>query len=167
MDAITLLKQDHRKVEELFKQFEELGDRAHKSRAKIVQQIILELTVHTRIEEDIFYPAFKQEAEDKELILEAIEEHDVAKYVIRRLKALEETDETYDAKVTVLQELIKHHIEEEEKEMFKQAKQLFDANRLQELGDKLLQAKEKALASEPELSVTMMREFPIETHQEL
>lgn len=167
MDAITLLKQDHRKVEELFSQFEGLGDRAHKSRAKIVQQIILELTIHTRIEEAIFYPAFKQEAEEKDLILEAVEEHDVVKYVLRRLKDLEETDETFDAKVTVLKELVDHHVQEEEKEMFKQARQLFDTNRLKELGEKLRDAKEKALASEPEISVTMLREFPIEQHQDL
>jgi hemerythrin-like domain-containing protein len=167
MDAITLLKQDHRKVEDLFKQFEGLGERAHKSRANIVKQVILELKVHTQIEEEIFYPAFKKEAEEKDLVLEAIEEHNVAKFVIRSLLEIDETDETFDAKVTVLSELIDHHVKEEEKEMFPQAKQLFDKDRLTELGDKMLALKERLMANAPDISITMVRELPVESHQEL
>ena len=122
MDAIALLKADHRKVEGLFEKFE-----ATKSDAKkkdLADQICLELTVHTKIEEDIFYPACKGEIDD-DLWHEAHVEHDGAKVMIAEIEAGEPGDEFYDAKMKVLSEQIKHHVKEEEKRaegMFAQAK---------------------------------------------
>lgn len=120
-DAIALLKADHRKVEELFEQFEK--SRGAKSKQKIAQQICLELTVHASIEEEVFYPAVK-EAVEEEIYTEAHVEHDGAKMLIAEILASSPDDEFYSAKVKVLSEEIKHHVKEEEQRdgMFAQAK---------------------------------------------
>ncbi len=113
-DAVALLKQDHRTVEELFAQFEKASGDGRKE--KIAKQICLELTVHATIEEEIFYPACKGKVED-DLLKEAYVEHDGAKVLIAEILAGGPDDDYYDAKVTVLQEQIEHHVEEEEKRM--------------------------------------------------
>jgi len=114
-DAIALLKQDHREVEELFAQFEKATGEGRKQ--KIAQQICLELIVHSKIEEEIFYPACEGKVEE-DLIKEAYVEHDGAKVLIAEIEAGDgQTDEYFDAKVKVLQEQIEHHVEEEEKRM--------------------------------------------------
>lgn len=120
-DAIALLKSDHRKVEDLFEQFE--NARGAKSKSKIAQQICLELMVHTAIEEEIFYPAVK-DAVDEEIYTEAHVEHDGAKMLIAEILASAPDDEFYEAKVKVLSEEIKHHVKEEEQRdgMFAQAR---------------------------------------------
>ena len=121
-DAIALLKADHRKVEELFEQFEAASRDGSKER--IAKQICLELTVHTQIEEEIFYPACKGAVEE-DLIDEAYVEHDGAKVLIAEIEAGGPDEHYYDAKVKVLSEQIEHHVEEEEKRMeglFAQAK---------------------------------------------
>ena len=119
--AIQLLKQDHRNVEELFEDFEAARRPAEKR--SIAREICLELTVHTMIEEEIFYPAVK-EAVDEEIYGEAHVEHDGAKVLIAEIMAAAPTDEFYDARVKVLSEMIKHHVNEEEKRdgMFAQAR---------------------------------------------
>jgi len=121
-DAIALLKADHRKVEHLFAQFEAAkGDGKKKS---IAEQICLELTVHTKIEEDVFYPACEGAVEE-DLLKEAYVEHDGAKVLIAEIEAGGPDDEFYDAKVKVLSEQIAHHVEEEEQRvegMFSQAR---------------------------------------------
>jgi hypothetical protein len=119
--AIQLLKQDHRNVEELFEDFEAAKRPAEKR--SIAREICLELTVHTMIEEEIFYPAVK-EAVDEEIYGEAHVEHDGAKVLIAEIMAAAPTDEFYDARVKVLSEMIKHHVNEEEKRdgMFAQAR---------------------------------------------
>jgi Hemerythrin HHE cation binding domain len=114
LDAVALLKQDHRTVEELFAKFEKAGGEGRKQ--KIAQQICLELSVHAKIEEEIFYPACEGKV-DEDLLKEAYVEHDGAKRLVAEILAGEPSDEFYDAKVTVLQEQIKHHVEEEEKRM--------------------------------------------------
>ncbi len=114
MDAVALLKQDHRTVEELFAQFEKAGGDGRKE--KLATQICLELSVHAQIEEEIFYPACEGKVED-DLLKEAYVEHDGAKLLIAEIMAGEPSDEFYDAKVTVLQEQIEHHVEEEEKRL--------------------------------------------------
>lgn len=114
MDAIALLKQDHRKVEELFAAFEKAGGDGRKQ--KLASQICLELSVHAQIEEEIFYPACEGKVED-DLLKEAFVEHDGAKLLIAEIMAGEPSDEFYDSKVKVLQEQIEHHVEEEEKRM--------------------------------------------------
>ena len=110
-DAIALLKADHRKVEELFEQFESAGSSAAKQ--EIAQQICTELKIHTTIEEEIFYPAFRGKIEDDTLD-EAYVEHDGAKVLVNDIAAGSPEDDFYDAKVTVLSEEIKHHVHEEE-----------------------------------------------------
>src|SRR5687767_14561924 len=101
MDAITLLKQDHRTVEKLFKQFEKAGDGALKSKRKIVDQIIVELAKHAAIEEQIFYPAVRNEVKGVEdLTLEALEEHHVVKWTLSELEGMPADHERFDAKVT-------------------------------------------------------------------
>ena len=122
LDAVALLKQDHRNVEELFAQFEKASGDGRKQ--KLAQQICLELSVHSTIEEEIFYPACDGKVDD-DLLKEAYVEHDGAKLLIAEILAGEPSDEFYDSKVTVLQEQIEHHVEEEEKRMeglFSQAK---------------------------------------------
>ena len=113
-DAVALLKQDHRKVEELFAAFEKASGDGRKE--KIAKQICLELSVHAMIEEEIFYPACEGKVEE-DLLKEAYVEHDGAKVLIAEIMAGEADDEYYDAKVTVLQEQIEHHVAEEEKRM--------------------------------------------------
>lgn len=110
-DAIAVLKADHRKVEDLFEQFEKAGAAAAKR--KLAQQICLELKIHTMIEEEIFYPAFRGKIDD-DLLDEAYVEHDGAKVLVNDIAAGGPGDDFYDAKVMVLSEEIKHHVHEEE-----------------------------------------------------
>ena len=113
-DAIALLKEDHRTVEQLFEQFEKASGDGRKE--KLALQICRELTVHAQIEEEIFYPACEGKVEE-ELLKEAYVEHDAAKVLIAEIEAGEPSDEFFDAKVKVLKEEIEHHVEEEEKRM--------------------------------------------------
>ena len=156
-DAITLLKADHRKVEDLFSDFEEAKTPAQ--RKKLAQQICLELTVHTKIEEEIFYPAVKGKIE-QDTVTEAYVEHDSAKVLIAEIESTDPKDEYYQSKVHVLSEQIKHHVHEEEKYlrgMFSQAKRA-DVD-LDALGDRLaarkaeLTAEYKKKLPKPELAI--------------
>jgi hypothetical protein len=113
-DAIALLKEDHRKVEELFSDFESAKGDGRKQ--KLAEQICLELSVHAKIEEEIFYPACEGKV-DEDLLKESYVEHDGAKVLIAQIMSGGPDDEFYDAKVKVLQEEIEHHVEEEEKRM--------------------------------------------------
>jgi len=111
-DAIALLKEDHRKVEDLFEKFDKARDAGRKQ--SLAQEICMELSIHAMIEEEIFYPACKSKVED-DLISESYVEHDGAKVMIAELLAGSPDDEFYDAKMSVLSEEIKHHVKEEEK----------------------------------------------------
>lgn len=121
IDAIALLKADHRKVEDLFESYEK--SKSSSAKAKLAQQICMELTIHATIEEEIFYPAVKGQVED-DMLDEAYVEHDGAKMMIGELLAGAPDDQFYDAKVKVLSEEIKHHVKEEEQRdgIFAQAK---------------------------------------------
>ena len=122
MDAIALLKADHRKVEDIFAAFEKATSSAKKQ--KLALEACLELKVHTAIEEEIFYPACRGQIEE-DLLNEAYVEHDSAKLLINEIEAASPDDDFYDAKVKVLSEMIEHHVEEEEKRaegMFAQAR---------------------------------------------
>jgi hypothetical protein len=153
MDAITLLKADHETVGDLLKQINDLDDTAHARRRELFRQIDKELTVHSKIEEAIFYPALKQKAKSDDdddatqEVLEAYEEHANVKSMLQKLEGTDTTDETYDAKLQVLTDLVKHHVHEEEHEMFKEAQDLMDESELEQLGVKLAQAKEQLLSS--------------------
>jgi hemerythrin-like domain-containing protein len=122
-DVIGLLEDDHKKVKKMFKDFEKLakqGDEAGK--VEIAAQICMELKVHTRVEEEIFYPALYEALDEPDLVDEAIVEHATAKDLIQQIEAMVGSDDLYDAKVKVLGEYINHHIEEEEKEIFPKAR---------------------------------------------
>ncbi len=143
-DAIALLKADHRKVEQLFEQFEKA--KAANRKQEIAHQICTELKIHTMIEEEIFYPAFRGKIEDDTLD-EAYVEHDGAKVLINDIEAGSPEDDFYDAKVTVLSEEIKHHVKEEERQsdgMFAQCRKT-DVD-LVELRDRMMARKEELMA---------------------
>jgi hemerythrin-like domain-containing protein len=127
-NAMEMLRQDHRKVKELFEQFEH----AEESQAKeqIVENTVRELEVHAALEEEIFYPAAEEQIDEKESIDEAREEHHVVKLLIDELKKMGADDERYDAKYKVLSESVKHHIEEEESELFPKLEGQLDAEAL-------------------------------------
>ncbi len=146
MDGIVLLKDDHKTVEALFKQFEKGKESATPAtKRKLVDQIITELTTHTFIEETIFYPAARREVpETKDHVLESVEEHHVVVWLLSELQNLNPSDETFDAKVTVLMENVRHHVEEEEKEWFPEVRKALGRKRLVELGDQMQAAKPKA-----------------------
>ncbi|OEJ35414.1 hemerythrin domain-containing protein [Streptomyces subrutilus] len=145
MDGIVLLKEDHKTVEKLFKQFEKAADDAHAEKRKIADQVIEELTTHTWIEEKIFYPAAREAAPDtKDHVLESIEEHHVVLWMLSELKDLDAADERFDAKMSVLMENVRHHVEEEEKEWFPDVRKAMGRNRLTALGEQMEAAKKKA-----------------------
>jgi hemerythrin superfamily protein len=124
-DAIALLESQHREVEEMFKKFEELGDRAKASKKKIADQVCTALTLHAQIEEEIFYPATREASKETEdMVDEAVVEHASAKDLIAQIRDMDPEDDLYDAKVKVLSEQIEHHVEEEEKGMFPKVREL-------------------------------------------
>jgi hypothetical protein len=145
LDAIALLKADHRKVEDLFDKFEAAKGDGRKQ--ALAEQICMELTIHTKIEEDVFYPACEGAVEE-DLLREAYVEHDGAKVLIAEIEAGGPDDKFYEAKVKVLSEEIEHHVEEEEKRvegMFAQARKAgldMDA-----LGEKMAAEKERLMAT--------------------
>ena len=144
-DAIVLLKDDHKAVEKLFKQFEKADEKAYVEKRGIADQIIEELTVHAYIEEEIFYPAAREAVpETKDHVLESVEEHHVVVWLLSELVGLDPHDETFDAKVTVLTENVRHHVEEEEDEWFPQVRSAMGRKRLQELGQRMLDARSGA-----------------------
>jgi hemerythrin superfamily protein len=145
MDAITLLKDDHRTVEQLFKQFEQAGERAHVQKRGIVDRIIEELSVHAAIEEQVFYPVARATVPDtEEMALESLEEHHVVKWLLHELVAMDPAHERFDAKVTVLIENVRHHVEEEESDFFPKVRAQLGRNELVDLGEALATAKKTA-----------------------
>ncbi|MFC4254833.1 hemerythrin domain-containing protein [Altererythrobacter xixiisoli] len=143
-DAIALLKADHRTVEDLFEKFE--NSKSDTAKQRLAQQICTELKIHTAIEEEIFYPAFRGKIED-DLLDEAYVEHDGAKVLINDIEAGSPADDFYDAKVKVLSEEIKHHVHEEEARgegMFAQCRKA-DVD-LKQLGDQMLARKQELMA---------------------
>jgi hemerythrin-like domain-containing protein len=145
VDAIVALKNDHRTVEQLFKRFEKAGDGAHRTKRAIVDRITEELSVHASIEETVFYPAVRREVSDADSdVLEALEEHHVAKWLLSELEDLDPANERFDAKVTVLIENVRHHVKEEEEELFPTVREELGRSRLRELGAELVAAKRTA-----------------------
>jgi len=127
-DAIELLMQDHKEVKAMFGAFKTLkeSEDANEAKAELVQQICTALTIHATVEEEIFYPAVRAEIDDEDLMDEADVEHAGAKELIAQLECASPGDDHYDAKVTVLGEIIDHHVKEEEGEMFPKAKKAID-----------------------------------------
>ena len=141
MNAYTLLKEDHQKVSGIFEKLEETTERAEKTRTDLFAQLRQELEIHAHIEETIFYPELKREAETREITLEGVEEHKDIKAALAELGTTPVTSELFAVRLKVLKELVEHHVEEEEGEMFKSAREVFPAERINELGT--LMAEEK------------------------
>ena len=141
-DAIVLLRTDHKLVDGLFKEYEDTNSAAKKK--QIVAKICTELSIHAQVEEEIFYPAVKKALKDKVLVPEATVEHASLKELIAQIEGKEPDGEMYDAKVKVLSEYVKHHVKEEQNEMFPKAK---SSNLdLMNLGEKIGQRKTELMA---------------------
>jgi hemerythrin-like domain-containing protein len=145
MDAMSLLKEDHQKVKKMLGELESTTERGVKTREELFTKVKQELVVHEAIEEEIFYPALKQHPKTKEIALEGYEEHHVVDTVMAEIEGVAYDDEKWGAKFTVMKENLEHHIEEEEGEMFKQAKQVFDEDELTQLGESMLARKEELI----------------------
>lgn len=145
MDVFKLLKQDHDEVAKLFKKLEESSERAVKTREKTFKELAKELTVHTQVEEEIFYPRLREEDSLRELINEAVEEHHVADQLLEELSGMATDDEQWEAKLKVLKEVIEHHVEEEEKELFPKAAKVIDKDESAEMGQTITEEKEEML----------------------
>lgn len=142
MDAITLLKTDHKKVRALLETLDKTDAPAR--RTKLLAQIATEVVAHTTIEEEIFYPAFRrraQESEEKQMFFEAKEEHGLVDIILPKAKSANPSSDEFAARAKVLKDLILHHAKEEEREMFKAAKKLFDKEELTELGAQMQRRK--------------------------
>ncbi|MBX8621787.1 hemerythrin domain-containing protein [Pseudomonas glycinae] len=140
MNAIDLLKTDHEKVKGILNQLSESTDRALKKRAELLDKLELEITIHTQLEEQILYPAFKEAGgkEQDEMYYEAKEEHrTVDSLVLPDLKSTDPSTPEFAGRVKVVKELLEHHIEEEETEMFPQARKLLGKAKLEELGKEM------------------------------
>jgi hemerythrin-like domain-containing protein len=144
MNAIAMLEADHVKVKGLLAKLEDTTERGVKTRAELFATIKGELTLHETVEEEIFYPALKAHPKAKDIVLEGYEEHHVVDLLMSELEGMDVTDETWGAKAKVMQENIEHHIEEEEGDMFKTARQMFDRQELEDLGEQMLQRKRSA-----------------------
>ena len=144
-DAIVMLKDDHKVILRAFRDFENAGENAHKTKGDLVAKIIELLTVHTYIENEVMYPRVRElvpELEDD--VLESYEEHHVADVLVMELVAMKPTDERFTAKTTVLIENVRHHIEEEEDEWFPQVREALGRKVLQEIGAEMAAARKKA-----------------------
>jgi hemerythrin superfamily protein len=144
-DAITMLKDDHKTVEQFFKRFEKAGDRAHVEKRNIVDRIVEALSVHAAVEEQVFYPVVKATvpgAEDQ--TLESLEEHHIVKWVLSELESMSPQDERFDAKVTVLIENVRHHVEEEEQDLFPKVRRELGSDSLSDLGEVMAAARNSA-----------------------
>jgi hemerythrin-like domain-containing protein len=144
-DAIVMLKDDHKSIRRAFRDFEEAGDAAEKTKGDLVHKIIELLTVHTYLENEIMYPRVRSlvpELEDD--VLESFEEHHVADVLATELMAMRPTDERFTAKTMVLIESVRHHIEEEEGEWFPQVREALGRKVLQDIGAEMAEARERA-----------------------
>jgi hemerythrin superfamily protein len=146
VDGIVLLKEDHKAVKRLFREFEKTRKTATvPAKRALVDTIVKELTTHAYIEETIFYPAARASVpETDDHVLESVEEHHVVAWLMSEVAKLDPADETFDAKVTVLIENVEHHVEEEEQEFFPEVRKALGRNRLAELGERMAAAKADA-----------------------
>ena len=141
MDAIELLKTDHKKVRALLAELEETTSRATKTRTELLPKVKQEIEIHAAIEEEIFYPAFQKAAkneEDRRMVFEALAEHKAAGDVtLQDLAGTDINSDEFGGKAKVLKELVEHHAKEEEQEMFPRARELLGAESLRELGERM------------------------------
>ena len=144
MDAITLLENDHRRLEDLLKQGEQTTETAVKTRRELLQTITAELGVHELIEEKLLYPALEKYPEARDIVLEGFEEHHVADLILEELHEAGVSEEQWGAKFKVFKENIEHHIEEEEGPMFRTARGVMSRDELQALGAQMAKMKREA-----------------------
>lgn len=157
-DAIALLRADHKRVGALFEQYESARSAAKKK--SLVATICQELSIHAQVEEEIFYPAVKAALKDKELVPEAQVEHQSLKDLIAQVKDKEPDGEMFDAKIKVMSEYVKHHVKEEQNEMFVRAKKTrLD---MQQLGERIAERKQE-LTDDPSQLESPRTEVPAET----
>ncbi len=143
--AIEMLKEDHAKVQKAFKEFEKLDREDTETLKQVVQTVCEELKVHTTLEEEIFYPAVREAIEDEDIMNEASVEHETAKMLIEQLENMGPEDPNYHATFTVLGEYVKHHVKEEEGEMFPQAKKT-DLD-FEDLGQRMRERKQELMGA--------------------
>ncbi|MCF6376121.1 hemerythrin domain-containing protein [Nocardioides KLBMP 9356] len=144
-DAIVLLKDDHKRIRKVFRDFQGAGEDATERKGRLVDTMIELLTQHTYIENEVMYPRVRELLPDLEDdVLESYEEHHVADVLVMELSGMKPTDERFDAKTTVLIENVTHHIEEEEQDWFPKVREGLGRKQLQEIGAEMLEAKEKA-----------------------
>jgi iron-sulfur cluster repair protein YtfE (RIC family) len=147
MNAFAILKEDHERVAGLFAKLEPTTERAQKTREELFSKLKAELELHTQIEEQIFYPALKQEEATRDITLEGIEEHRTVKRLLKEMEAMPVTSEQWTAKLTVLKESVEHHVEEEEGEMFPKARKALPKEKIAELGERIEAAKKQMAAT--------------------
>jgi hemerythrin superfamily protein len=136
VNAIDLLKQQHRDVEDLFEEFEDAGEGAKKTRERLCREISDQLAVHAEIEEKLFYPESKQ-PETEDLLRESVEEHLAVKRLLAEIMEGGIEDEQFDARMAVLKEQVEHHVEEEEKELFPKVRKSCSKEELEDLGSRM------------------------------
>lgn len=142
-DAITMLKDDHQKIEKLFKKYEDTTDRAIVTRQRIVDELTEVLSVHAEIEELVLYPVARALGDDADAkALESLEEHHVVKVLLAEISKLSPEDERFHPKVKVLIENVRHHVEEEEADLFPQLREAFGRNDMNDLGDAMERARD-------------------------
>lgn len=147
MNAFSLLKADHEKVAGMLETIGGTTERAVKGRDELFTKLKQELDLHAMIEEEIFYPVLEEADETRDITLEAYEEHRLVKQLLNELEAEPKDTEEWTAKFTVLKENIEHHVEEEEGEMFKKARQVLSEEEIESLGERLREAKEQNKAA--------------------
>ncbi|MFN2385181.1 MAG: hemerythrin domain-containing protein [Thermoanaerobaculia bacterium] len=147
MKATEMLREDHDRVRALFKEYEAAGEGAYETKKRILQQLSMELDIHAKLEEEIFYQAFRtaQEEQPKKVVRESFEEHKIVKTLLGELAEMRPQDDQYDAKVTVLQEGVEHHADEEERELFPATEDLFGDEGLERLGAEMEDRKEELM----------------------
>jgi iron-sulfur cluster repair protein YtfE (RIC family) len=144
VDALKLLEQDHRLVKQILADGEKTTERGEKTRTELLARLKRELTIHEQIEEEVLYPALKANPKSRDIALEAYEEHHVVDEILGELEMTPPSDETWGAKFKVAKENLEHHIEEEEGEMWKAARQAFSADELEEMGARMTEIKQAA-----------------------
>ncbi len=157
MNAIDLLEQQHREVEELFEEFDEAGERAEKTRDRLCREISDQLAIHAEIEEKLFYPESKQ-PNTEDLLRESVEEHLSMKRIVADLIESGPSDEQFDAKMQVLKEQVEHHVREEEKELFPKVRKDLSKEELEDLGERM-----QTMAEELEAEGEPSKNIPGET----
>jgi len=144
MNALTLLKEDHKTLKKLLSDGEDTTERAVKTRHQLLERVTTQLSAHELIEERILYPALKKHEKAKDIVLEGYQEHHVADLLVKELHAMDVTDERWGAKFKVLKESLEHHIQEEEGEMFRKARGIFSQEQLRALGAQMAKMKADA-----------------------